>query len=398
MQKYCRAIYGILVVVITLATFPSLCARSGTSVITWKNGNVYLDATGHAQLQVDVVDDELHKTTIAKRIQGRTEANRGDTVTFIITVSNQFGDDCSLIIVDSLPGGLRLIEDKVPGSAFVDLTKRVVTINHGLLNEGATVDYKIVAWVMQAGAWTNYAYLYCAEEFVDKAEATLNALSPGLTLTAEIRDGDYTNSEMSPATYNVTGTYRLLVTLENKGAMVNRVDVRIPYDPVAQRFEGSSRGTEVTDNGNGLLTWTVNNFDGTFRANLELTFMPLIAAVSTFRSEITTQLLYEDPSDNDASVTVNQAIVDVPNVLTSEHPELHIKDLDNPAIDEAYVRTVNIWGNQVYYAHYKRDEINASTCWFNAVNLAKGTYWYELVIRYQNGSTYVTKDYVEVLK
>jgi fimbrial isopeptide formation D2 family protein len=366
--------------------------------LTDLSGNTYT-----APVQVNITDNVARETTIEKRIQGRDVANRGDMVTFVITVTNKFGSDRNLVIVDSLPEGLSLVEDKVPGNAFVDLTKKVITINHGFLNEGATVSYTIVARVEELEALTNYAYLYRAEKRIGEAQITLNALQPKLSLTANIRDGDYISKQAgalpSDTLYNVSGRYRLDITLKNEGgATVNRIDVRIPYNPFAQKFESSSRVAGVTDNGNGILTWTVNNFDGNFETGLELAFMPLIAATYTFENSITTYLPDEDPSDNDAPVTVNQIIVDVPNVVTSEKPELHIRGLENPAIEEVTMKTVNIWGNQVYFARYPKDEITDATCWFEAGNLARGTYWYELVIRYQNGSSHVIRDYVEVLK
>jgi uncharacterized repeat protein (TIGR01451 family) len=362
------------------------------------------DNIDSTQVRVNVIDDVARETIIEKRIQGRNVVNRGDTVTFVITVTNKFGSDRNLIIVDSLPYGLSLVKDKVPGNTFVDLTERVITINHGFLDEGATVSYMIVARVEQEGMWTNPAYLSRAETRIDEAGATLNASQPKLSLRAKIREGDYTGvrtgASPSDTIYDVPDRYRLVVRLKNEGvATVNRIDVRIPYDPFMQRFEGSSRGTEVTDDGNGIITWTVHNFEGNFRADLELTFVPLIAVIYTFRNEIATQLPYEDPSDNVAPVTVNQVIVDIPNVVTSEKPELHIRGLENPAIEDVTMKTVNIWGNQVYYARHRKGEIDdRNTCWFDAGNLARGTYWYELVIRYQNGSSYLVRDYVEVLK
>jgi uncharacterized repeat protein (TIGR01451 family) len=356
-------------------------------------------------VKIEVNDNVSRETTIEKYIQGRDVANVGDTVTFVITVTNTYGSDRNLIIVDSLPDGLTLVENKLPGNAFVDINRKVITINHGFLVEGATVNYTIAAKVEKTGKLTNHAFLYRAEKRLPgKAEATLNASQPELSLTAKVRDGDYTGVSKhigalpSDTMYNVPGRYRLVVSLKNEGgATVDRIDVQISYEPSAQRFEGSSRGAEVTDNG-GVLTWTVYNFDGNFEADLELTFMPLIATVYTFEAGITTELQGDNPDNNVDWVTVNQAIVNVPNVVTSDKPELHIEGLDNPAVDEAYVKTVNIWGNQVYYARYRGSEITNATCWFNGTKLARGTYWYELVIKYQNGTSHTIRDYVEVLK
>jgi fimbrial isopeptide formation D2 family protein len=400
-----------------LGTLSDNCTESSEIVVTFDRNVFYTDDMKDNPIPVQVcaadqwgnmacvevlvilVDDMMRETTITKRIQGRDVANQGDTVTFIITVTNKFGGDHDIVIVDSLPAGLSLVEDRVPSNASVDLTRKVVTINHGALGEGETVSYAIVARVERPGMWTNYAYLERAGKRIDEAVATLNALLPELTLTAKIREGDYTNVEVSPSTYNVPSTYRMVTTLENKGgATVDRIDVQIHYDPFIQRFAGSSRGAEVTDYGNGVLIWTVYNFEGNFKVDLELTFIPLIAVTYTFVNEIMTQLPYEDPSDNVALVTVNQAIIDVPNVVTSDHPELHIRGLNNFAIEEVVMKTVNIWGNQVYYAHHRKGDIEEDTCWFDAGSLARGTYWYELVIRYQNGSSYVIRDYVEVLK
>jgi uncharacterized repeat protein (TIGR01451 family) len=354
------------------------------------------------QVQV-TVEDVKRETAIDKRIQGRDVANKGDTVTFIITVTNKLGSDHNLIIVDSLPAGLSLLEDKVPGNTSVNLAKKVVTINHGSLGEGATVSYAIAARVEQEGMWTNYARLYRAEKPVDRAEATLNAELPELSLTAKIREGDYTNTEPSPAIYNVPDDYRLVVTLENEGgATIDRVDTRITYDPFVHQFFGSSRGAEVTDNGSGTITWTVHNFDGKRKVDLELMFKPLIAATYTFWNTITTQLSYEkNHSNNAATVTVNQVIIKVPNVVTSQNPDLHIQDLVElkEYIEYATMRVVNIWGNQVYYVlPLKGDDISGETIWFNAGTLTRGTYYYELIIHYKDGSTHTIKDYVEVLK
>jgi uncharacterized repeat protein (TIGR01451 family) len=350
------------------------------------------------QLKITIAENAPRETNIAKRIQGRNVVNKGDTVTFILTVTNTFGGDLNLFIVDSLPAGLSFVEDKIPGNSSVDLTRKVITINHGFLAEGASVDYVITVRVEQAGTWTNYARLYRAGQRIGEAQATLTAQQPELTLTAKIREGDYTNTEISPAMYNVPDNYRLVVTLENKGgATVNQIDVRIIYSPSIHRFVSSSRGAEVTDNGGGVITWTVYDFEGSLREELELMFAPLIAATYTFVNEITTQLPFEDPSDNICLVTVNQAIVKVPNVLTPEHPELYIKDMDNAAITEATMKVFNTWGNQVSYIS-RRKEVIKETCWFDSSNLARATYWYELVIQYENGMSYVIRDYIEVLK
>jgi hypothetical protein len=247
--------------------------------------------------------------------------------------------------------------------------------------------------------WTNYARLYRAEKRIAEAEVSLNALQPELILTARIREGDYTNTEPLPAIYNVPDNYHLLVSLENRGgATVDRIDVRITYNPFVHQFAGSSRGAEVTDNGNAII-WTVHNFEGSLKLDLELMFRPLIAATYTFVNEITTHLPYEDPIDNTAWVTVNQAIIKVPNVVTSEYPDLYIKGMENPAIEEATMKVFNIWGNQVSYIRHRHEDIDVlTTSWFNAGNLARGTYYYVLVTRYQNGSLYTIRDYVEVLK
>ena len=349
-----------------------------------------------------VMDDVARETAIEKSIRGRDVVNKGDTVTFVLTVTNEFGGDRDLIIVDSLPDGLRLIEDKVPNNSLVDLTKRVITIHHGLLAEGAAVSYTITARVEQEGTWVNHAYLYRAGKRIAGAQATLNALQPELALTAKIREGDYTNTEASPAVYHVPDNYHLITTLENRGgATVERIDVRIVYNPFVQRFAGSSGDAEITDDGDGTITWTVYDFEGDFKAGLEITFIPLIAATCTFVSEITTRLPHEDPSDNFAWVAVDQAIVKVPNVLTSDHPELHIKELRNDAITEAAMRVFNTWGNQASYISRRGEAIRddgETACWFDSAHVARGTYWYELVIRYENGMSYVIRDYVEVLK
>jgi uncharacterized repeat protein (TIGR01451 family) len=371
----------------------------GTPQSVW----VYVeDGSGNkASVQVwfTVEDDIARETVIEKRIQGRDVANKGDTVTFILTVTNRFGGDRNLIIIDSLPAGLELVEEKIPNNSSVDLTKKVVTINHGLLADGASVSYAITVRVAAEGTWNNRAFLYRAGLYLDQDQATLNALQPQLTLTAKIREGDYTNTEPSPAVYHVPDNYRLVTTLENKGgATVDRIDVQITYDPSVQRFVGSSRGGEVTDDGRNLITWTVHDFEGSFKDELEVTFAPLIAATYTFRNEITTQLPFEDPSDNSCSVTVNQSIIKVPNVLTSDHPVLYIKEMDNDAIKEATMRVFNTWGNQVQYIRRRKNEDISK--WFDSASakVARGTYWYELIVHYENGMSYVIRDYVEVLK
>jgi fimbrial isopeptide formation D2 family protein/uncharacterized repeat protein (TIGR01451 family) len=364
------------------------------------------DARGNkdsAQVQITVIDDVPRETAITKRIEGRDVANIGDTVTFVIKVTNEFGGDRNLILVDSLPDGLKAVD--IPGNSSVDFTGRVVTINHGALAAEASVEYRIKAVVTQTGEYVNHAYLYRQyinkAGYVDAAEASpLHATQPELVLTAKIREGDYTNTEvMSPGTYNVPGDYRLIVRLENTGgAMAARpIDVRIPYDPSVHRFAGSSRGGDIRDYGN-LIVWTVTDLNNGQYEDLELTFVPLIAYVYTFHIGTDNFLPNEDPSNNSTTVVVNQAIVNVPNVLTSEHPELYIKELRNEAITEVTVSVVNTWGNQVYYTRRRKDDINDRTCWFNAANLARGTYWYELTIRYDQNRTYVIRDYVEVLK
>ncbi|MDR0738191.1 MAG: hypothetical protein LBF39_03845, partial [Prevotellaceae bacterium] len=63
----------------------------------------------------------------------------------------------------------------------------------------------------------------------------------------------------------------------------------------------------------------------------------------------------------------------------------------------ATMRVVNTWGNQVYYIRRREDAIRGAS-WFNSANVARGTYWYELTIHYENGMSYIIRDYVEVLK
>jgi fimbrial isopeptide formation D2 family protein len=374
--------------------------------VTDRSGN-----TDSVKVSVTVTDNVSRETNITKRIdQDRNVVHIGDTVVFVLTATNAYGGDRNLIIVDSLPDGLSLVEESVPGNTSVRLDKKVIAINHGFLAEGETVSYTIAARVEQEGTWTNYAYLYRAEKRISDANATLTAERPNLVLTAEIREGDYTtkilsSGTLSPSTYNVSGDYRLVTTLENKGgATVNRIDVKTTYDPAKQQYVVSS-GAEVTDYGNEI-TWTVHNLEG--KDNLEITFKPLVAAICTLRSEIATYLPHEiDRDDNVASVAVNQAIVSVPNVLTSGNPKLYIDDLVKiqSTIKEATMRIVNTWGNQVHYIRYPGDGIPDSSTreeksWFdvNATNIARGTYWYELVIQYKTGETYVIKDYIEVLR
>jgi hypothetical protein len=349
------------------------------------------------QVWITVVDDVPRDTGIEKYIQGSNVANRGDIVTFVIRVTNAYGGDRNLIIVDSLPTGLIAVD--IPANSSVDFTGRVVTINHGILKPEARVEYRITARVEQVDVGlTNRVYLFRKDVYTGKhAEVTLHAMQPELVLTAKIREGDYTNVEASPSTYNVPSDYRLIVNLENtRGATDRPVHVSITYDSYVHQFVGSSRGGDVTDDGN-VIVWTLQSLAGNgHKEELELHFVPRIAMVYTFHIAADT-FLDDNPSDNYATVTVNQAIIKVPNVVTAEYPDLYIEELDNEAITEASIRVINTWGNQVYYTRHRKEGISGAS-WFNSANLARGTYWYELVVHYENGMSYVIKDYIEVLK
>jgi uncharacterized repeat protein (TIGR01451 family) len=362
------------------------------------SGNTY-SVTVRVIVENDVSQRE---TVIEKCIQDKhgdcqpnSKANVGDIVTFVIKVANEYGGDRNLVIVDSLPEGLSVVD--VPGNSSIDLlTGRVVTIEHGPLAPEESRTYVITARVEQTGTFVNHAYLYREDERIGEAAATVLALQPELVLTARVREGDYTNTEASPSTYNVPSDYRLIVRLENTGgAIADRpIKVQLTYNPDAQRFVGSSRGGDVTDN-SGTITWTISGLAGL--EELELSFVPRIACIYTFEAEVDI-LAGENPTDNFASVTVNQAIIKVPNVVTSDHPELHIRGMHNESITGGTMKVVNTWGNQVSYVHHEKDEISIDAVWFNSANISRGTYWYELVVRYENGMSYVIRDYVEVLK
>jgi hypothetical protein len=360
------------------------------------SGNTY-----SVTVKVMVEDDVTQRETgIEKYVRDKygnyltnSIANVEDTVTFVIKITNVHGGDRNLVIVDHLPEGLRAVD--VPDNSSIDLAGRVITLRHDALAPEGTKTYVITAKIERTGLWENRAYLYRYDLLLDEATATVQVTQPELELTAKVRDGDYTNTEASPAIYNVPGDYRLIIGLENTSGdlMADRpLHVRVTYNPSDQQFVGSSRGGDVTDN-SGSITWTMYSLAG--QEELELRFVPLRAIGSTFTAEVDI-LPRENPDNNAASVLVNQAIIKVPNVVTSDNPKLYIEDMENEAIMEGTIRVVNTWGNQVYYVRHRKETLREA--WFDAANVARGTYWYELVVRYEDGRSYVIKDYVEVLK
>jgi uncharacterized repeat protein (TIGR01451 family) len=344
---------------------------------------------------VVLTDEAVRTTTITKAVQGPNEVNEGDIVTFVITVTNTEGGDLNLTVEDNLPEGLELLEVLDADNYAED--GRNVTISLGSLQEYASVEYRIKVRAVTAGTYTNHAHLYRSQKayYVDHAQCGLTVLKPDVALTAQVHESDYI-SKSATGVYSVTGDYRLALRLKsNNSAPVERLQVDIAYDPQSQRFNGSPG--DVKDNGNGTLTWTIHDFgnsEGHSEEETELMFIPLRAITYTFVGEIITAIPGEEAADNRVTVSVNQAIVSVPNVLTAEHPDLRIKDLDNEAIEEVSIRVVNIWGNQVTY----RQHFTGSATGVSAKDFSRGTYWYELTIFYNDKKKYIIRDYIEVLK
>jgi hypothetical protein len=157
--------------------------------------------------------------------------------------------------------------------------------------------------------------------------------------------------------------------------------------------------------GNDKVTWQLTDIAKTDpERSVEMRIEPLLPgdAATTFCIDTKEP---EAPKDNNCDVIdVDQHIWDIYNVLTNNPPNdvLHIPQLKGSKyhVLRARLTVINIWGNVVYrngdYKEIEDSDDNARR--FSGRNLSKGTYYFELVLEFEDGTTTVMKHWLMILR
>ena len=326
-------------------------------------------------------------------------ATIGDLVTFIIRVTSRVNtDNDTLWVRDVLPAGLEFVE--LPhGGQYIPASHEVKV--QLLPPHSSRRDVTVVARVTDAAGDTviNYAEVYrhnMPHVILDTAVASLFTTKPDLTVTASVIDAKESTGSKS---YMVDREYTFQAKYANIGALpVKQATLTATFNPKQVQVRYVNNSGVI---GDGKVTWQLANIaKADPERSVEMRVEPLLPgnAVTTFC--IDTQEP-EAPKDNNCDVIeVDQHIWIIQNVLTDygENTVLHIPQLNDPKYHVARARltVVNVWGNMVYRnADYKgiTDEEK-----FSGRNLSKGTYYYELIVEFDDGTTTTMKHWVMILR
>jgi hypothetical protein len=192
--------------------------------------------------------------------------------------------------------------------------------------------------------------------------------------------------------YLIDNTFTYIIAPENLGNMAaEKVLIEMTFEPDAQRII-STTGTISTN----TVSWTVYNV-GPYSVGLPVdvriqALKPgLYANTFTIRLD-TTETVRREPivflDNNTVIVKVLQELWEIPNVIVStdnHNNALRIKELLNDDIASAELIVYNRWGNQVYRNNHYEAAMTADDVsrLFTGQNLAKGTYFYDLTVRFK---------------
>jgi uncharacterized repeat protein (TIGR01451 family) len=345
----------------------------------------------------------------------------GTVIPYTIRVENHSTEEATFLIRDSLPRGLEYVMTP-PWTAIGD--REIVTsvqlpaATHASGVAGVVEVPLFTRLTEEAGAWvTNYAEIsrsYTTSSTTDdfnlvlcSATWTLQTTIPDLKITAVVTDA---NPEINAGyQYSAEDEYTFEVKYENLGEQpVKQATLTALFKPEQQRVVLAPTG--VVAQGNGRVTWQLSDIE---RADgirsVQMRVEPLRPGPATTTFLIKTDES-ESPKDNNAdTVGVDQRIWSIPNVLTDTPPndKLHIMQLDDEKYKVVRARLIvyNTWGNMVYRGTYKDKDtgfIISDDKKFTGANLSKGTYYYELIVEFEDEdgkrTTTVMKNWIMVLK
>jgi hypothetical protein len=195
--------------------------------------------------------------------------------------------------------------------------------------------------------------------------------------------------------YLVDNAYTYIIAPQNLGSLAaEKAIIEMTFEPDAQRIVST---TGVI--GTNTVTWEVYNIEPySIGAPVEVRIQPLLPGkyANTFTIHLdTTGTVRREPiiflPNNTVVVKVIQELWDIPNVIVStdnENNALRIVELMNSDVAYAELTVYNRWGNQVYRnSHYEEavqsDDISRL---FTGQNLAKGTYYYDLVVHFKEAT------------
>jgi uncharacterized repeat protein (TIGR01451 family) len=360
---------------------------------TNNDATVYVNSHGYAV--------KIDKWAIDSRDKKVEAATIGDFVTFIIRVHSKVNTDSdTLWIRDVLPAGLEFVE--LPnGGEYIPATHEVkvrLLPPHGLRR-----DITVIARVSDAAGDTvvNYAEVFrnnAPHILLDTATASLYTTKPDLMVSASVMDAKETTGAKS---YMVDREYTFHVKYANIGALpVREAALTATFNPKQQQVRFVNNNG-IIDNSGGKVTWQLTDIAKSDpERSVEMRVEPLLPgnAVTTFCIDTEEQ---EAPKDNNCDVVeVDQHIWIIQNVLTDygENTVLHIPQLEDPKyhVTRARLTVQNVWGNMVYRnGNYKGITTDEK---FSGHNLSKGTYYYELAVEFDDGTTTVIRDWLMILK
>jgi uncharacterized repeat protein (TIGR01451 family) len=338
---------------------------------------------------------------ISKWLDSGDAATINDVVTFIIRVESRTNvNNTDLWVRDILPPGLQL-EPLTNQSAILE--PNGVKIPVPTLNDGQHYDIIVNARVTDAAGDSviNYAEVFrnsAPEIILDSTTVTLYTTKPDLAITASVIDAKETTGNKS---YMVDREYTFLVNYSNIGALpVRQATLTASFNPTRQRVLYANNSGVVANN-SGIVTWQLTDIlKSAPERSVEMRVEPLLPGASTVTFYIDTKEVEWPKYNNRDTIVIDQHIWVIPNVLTDngENTVLHIPQLEDPKYHVAQARftVYNTWGNMVYrnrnYKGISQEEK------FSGRNLSKGTYYYELIVEFDDGTSTVIKDWIMILK
>jgi hypothetical protein len=340
---------------------------------------------------------------ISKWMASGSAAAIDDIITFIVRVDSRINTtNADLWIRDSLPMGLRLEPLDAP-NAIYGPDWAWVKVPVPPLSAGQHWEITIKARLTTEAGNTviNYAEIFrnsAPTIILDTATAAIYSTRPDLMITASVIDAKEKTGNKS---YVADREYTFQVEYQNIGALpVRQATLTATFDPLRQRVLYTNNNG-VTLNNEGKVTWQLTDILNSDPArSVEMRVEPLLPGASTTTFYIDTRETEWPKVNNADSIVVDQHIWIIPNVLTAhgQNQIWHIPQLEDPKYHVARARltVTNVWGNMVYRnGNYKGIADDEK---FSGSNLARGTYYYELIIEFEDGTTTLLRDWLMILK
>jgi uncharacterized repeat protein (TIGR01451 family) len=317
------------------------------------------------------------------------EATPGDEITFTIRVTTLARHNVdTLWIRDVLPSGVEFVSIPPPGNYIHDAHE----VQMRLLPPQDTVrDIMVVARVLKDAlnaTITNYAEVYrdnAPDVIMDTAVTSLRTTSRDLYVSASVTDAESTGDpHVIKREYTVRIEYNNLGMAPTKTATLT---ARFNKDRQRLRFVTDNG---VVDNDSSIVTWQLTDIlktDG--NKYVEMRVNPLYPGIVRNEFHLDTEELESSKNNNEAVINVNQLIWPIQNILTdySGNNVLHIPQLEDPVygVTQARLTVYNVRGDMVYtVSNYKGLSDDQK---FTRHNQPPGTYYYELLVEFNNGDS-----------